>query len=210
MSARAMSSGRSFDLRHPAVAGYDVIADRFEAARRVKRWELRYFAELAGRLAPGERVLDCGCGTGHAGVASLVEAGLAITALDGSAAMLRHFRRRHPGIATIRCDMLAYEPDTDFAAIIAWDSFFHLSHGEQQRMMARFAAWLRPGGLLLFTSGPGHSAIRDTMFGTPFAYASFSDQAYRDLLGANGMSVLSSDFDEPHAAIHKVWLARRE
>lgn len=207
---RAMPSDRGFDLRHPAVAGYDIIADSFEAARKPKPWELPYFSRLAERLTPGDPVLDCGCGTGHAGLAALVEAQLSITALDGSAGMLEHFRRRYPGIATIRCDMLAFEPAEPLGAVVAWDSFFHLNHDEQARMIGHFAVWLRPGGLLLFTSGPGHSTINDAMFGTPFAYASYSDAAYRELLGANGLSVLASDFDEPHAAIHKVWLAQRD
>ncbi|NDV86291.1 methyltransferase domain-containing protein [Aurantimonas aggregata] len=209
MTARAMPSPEGSD-QHPAVAGYDVIADAFEAARKVKPWELAYFSGLAERLAPGDHLLDCGCGNGHAGLAALVEAGLSITALDGSAGMLRHFRRRYPGIATIRCDMLAHDPAEPFDAIIAWDSFFHLTHDEQARMIRHFAAWLRPGGLLLFTSGPGHSTIDDAMFGTRFAYASYSDAAYREMLGANGLSILASDFDEPHAAIHKVWLAQKE
>ena len=210
MNARSTALPEGEDDRHPAVAGYDIIADAFEAARKVKPWELPYYARLADRLAPGDRVLDCGCGTGHVGLAALVEAGLSITAIDGSVGMLQHFHRRYPGVATIRCDMLAYEPPEQFAAIIAWDSFFPLSHAEQALMIRRFAAWLRPGGLLLFTSGPGHSTIADRMFGTPFAYASYSDAAYREMLGANGLSVLASDFDEPHAAIHQVWLAQRE
>ena len=210
MTARAMPSPEGDDDRHPAVAGYDIIADAFEAARQPKPWELPYFSKLADRLAPGDRLLDCGCGTGHHGLAALVDAGFSITALDGSAGMLRHFRQRYPGVATIQRDMLAYEPAEPFTAIIAWDSFFHLTHDEQARMVRRFAAWLRPGGCLLFTSGPGHSTIADAMFGTPFAYASYGDAAYRALLARGGLSVLSCDFDEPHAAIHKVWLAYRE
>jgi trans-aconitate methyltransferase len=209
MRTPEMPSTAGFDLRHPAVAGYDVIADAFEAARKVKRWELPYFERLASLLKPGERLLDCGCGTGHVGLGSLVAAQVSVTALDGSAAMVAHFRRRYPDVPVVESDMLAYEPTEKLSAIIAWDSFFHLTHAEQARMIERFGAWLRPGGYLLFTSGPGHSAISGTMFEVPFAYASYSDAAYRDLLAASGFSVLLSDFDEPQAAIHKVWLARK-
>jgi cyclopropane fatty-acyl-phospholipid synthase-like methyltransferase len=194
---------------HPAVAGYDLIADRFEAARRLKPWEPPFYAQLAAALPAGARLLDCGCGTGHAGLAHLLEAGVSITALDGSAAMLTHFQRAYPQVRTILCDMRAYLPAVSFDAIVAWDSFFHLDHGDQTAMLGRFAAWLRPGGWLLFTSGPSHSSVRDTMFDVPFAYASFSDAGYRVLLAEAGFTVRMAVFDEPQGAIHKVWMAQK-
>ncbi|WP_050767573.1 class I SAM-dependent methyltransferase [Aurantimonas manganoxydans] len=92
---------------HPAIAGYDIIADRFEAARRLKPWEPPFYAQLAASLPTGARLLDCGCGTGHAGLAHCLEAGVSITALDGSAAMLAHFHRAYPQVPTILCDMRA-------------------------------------------------------------------------------------------------------
>ncbi|MEF2071247.1 class I SAM-dependent methyltransferase [Consotaella aegiceratis] len=193
----------------PNIAGYDSIAPRFEAARRLKRWELPFFEALAGRLAPGAKLLDCGCGTGHAGLTSMVEAGVEITALDGSAPMLALFGRRYPSARTVLSDMLDYRPDEPFDAIIAWDSFFYLDHVEQERMLRRFAEWLRPGGLLLLTTGPGHSTVIGQMFGVDFSYASFAGSDYRALMGACGLSVEWDRFDEPGTQVHRVWLARK-
>ncbi|MEF2553277.1 methyltransferase domain-containing protein [Aurantimonas sp. A2-1-M11] len=195
--------------KHPAVAGYDRIADRFEEARRLKGWEPPFFAALADELGPGARLLDCGCGTGHAGLAHLVAAGVAITGLDGSAAMLAHFQKNYPQLPTVLGDMRTHVPAELFEAIVAWDSFFHLDHTDQAAMLGRFATWLRPGGLLLFTSGPSHSAIRNTMFDEPFAYASYSDAGYRVLLAEAGFTVRLATFDEPQGQIHKVWMAQK-
>jgi hypothetical protein len=41
-----------------------------------------------------------------------------------------------------------------FNAIVAWDSFFHLTRDEQRAMFPVFQKHIARGGLLLFTSGP--------------------------------------------------------
>lgn len=131
--------------------GYDRIAEAFDAARKPKPWEWPYFGELAAVLPPGGRVLDCGCGSGHLGLARLLEKGCAVTGLDGSAAMLGLFQRRYPTLPTVLADMRRFAPEHCFDAVIAWDSVFHLDHDDQRRMIARFSEWLGPGGRLLFT-----------------------------------------------------------
>jgi hypothetical protein len=41
-----------------------------------------------------------------------------------------------------------------FDAIVAWDSFFHLTGDEQRGMFPMFRKHIATGGLLRFTSGP--------------------------------------------------------
>lgn len=194
----------------PASAGYDLIADRFDAARGAKRWEWPFFERLAEDLAPGARILDCGCGSGHLGIARLVEAGHAVTGLDGSAAMLSLFIRRYPDIPVVLADMRLFDPEAAQDAVIAWDSFFHLPQPDQAAMIERFGRWLSPGGRLLFTSGPDDRAwVAGEMFGVPFSYASFDEAGYRDRLSAAGFVSIRSGFDEPDGTVHKVWTARK-
>ncbi|SKA05393.1 class I SAM-dependent methyltransferase [Consotaella salsifontis] len=158
---------------------------------------------------PSSRVLDCGCGSGHAGLATIIDAGTHVTALDGSSAMLALFLQRYPGVEAVRADMLVHEPDGRFDGILAWDSFFHLDHDDQVKMIARFADWLAPGGLLMLTTGPGHSTVISQMFGVDFSYGSFSGAEYRSLFKANDLLVEWDRLDEPGAAIHRVWLLRK-
>ncbi|EXI77463.1 MAG: hypothetical protein AW10_03817 [Candidatus Accumulibacter appositus] len=54
-----------------------------------------------------------------------------------------------------------------FLALVAWDSFFHLSHDDQRRMFPSFARHAAPGALLLFTSGPAHGESIGSSRGEP-------------------------------------------
>lgn len=148
-----------------ASEGYDRIADRFDAERRVRPSDRPFFETLAGELDPGARVLDCGCGSGHLDLSLLVDAGHVVTALDGSAAMLALFARRYPMVATVLGDMRTFEPTERQHAVIAWDSLFHLSRPDQAAMIERFGRWLAPGGHLLFTSGPDRSDVESEKIG---------------------------------------------
>ena len=101
-----------------------------------------------------------------------------------------------------------YQPPGDLDKELG-DLPFKVSQLNKTPLLGRFAAWLRPGGWLLFTSGPSHSSVRDTMFDVPFAYASYSDAGYRVLLAEAGFTVRMAVFDEPQGAIHKVWMAQK-
>jgi SAM-dependent methyltransferase len=56
-----------------------------------------FVARLAGLVPPGRAVLDAACGTGKYWPA-LLAAGLKITGVDQSAAMLAHAHRKYPGV----------------------------------------------------------------------------------------------------------------
>jgi demethylmenaquinone methyltransferase / 2-methoxy-6-polyprenyl-1,4-benzoquinol methylase len=74
------------------VARYDLVNDVLSFG--LDRW-WRRAAAAALRAAPGDRVLDLGCGTGRLG--ALLSARHRITGLDVSFAMLRQARRRSAG-----------------------------------------------------------------------------------------------------------------
>lgn len=192
-----------------ASPGYDVIAARFDALRGPKPWEWRFFAEMADALPADAAVLDCGCGSGHLGLASLLARGHRVEGVDGSAAMLTLFARRYPAVPVRRIDMRDVAPGRRFDAIIGWDSLFHLSQADQALMIGRFGDWLRPRGRLLFTSGPEHGSVESEMFGTPFRYWSLDEAGYRDLLAAHGFVEIACCFDEPAGDRHRVWSAIR-
>jgi SAM-dependent methyltransferase len=124
-------------------------------------------------LAPGERVLDVGCGIGRVAraLASHLDDGGSYEGFDVSADAVawcaRRYGRRHPAFRFTHLDVrndrynpggamgargvrLPY-PDGDFDVAAATSVFTHLLTDEVDRYFAEIARVLRPGGRLLAT-----------------------------------------------------------
>jgi cyclopropane fatty-acyl-phospholipid synthase-like methyltransferase len=191
-------------LRNP----YDKIAARFAAAR--KPWlEQRYLPALIEGLAPGERVLDLGCGAGLPIAARLSDAGLRVVGVDSSIEMLRLARRNVPAAVLVLADMTQVElAARSFAAIVAWDSLFHVDRRHHRDMYGRFARWLRPGGRVLFTSGgTGDEGFTSKMFDEEFSYSGYTPDDVATYLRAAGLLILRQELDEPRDKGHVSFLA---
>ena len=102
-----------------------------------------YLADVVGRLQPRARVLDR-----VAARASLsrVEYGFVLTGVDAVPAICKEPFGLKPICAGSSCPFAH--------AIVAWDSFFHLTRDDQRSMFPVLAKHVTRGGLLLFTSGP--------------------------------------------------------
>ena len=98
--------------------------------------------------------------------------------------------------------------DQPFDGLIAWDSFFHLSHAHQRRMFPIFRRHAAPGAALLFTSGPAHGEAIGSYRGEPLYHASLSEAEYRALLAANGFAVVRQVAEDADCGGHTVWLAQ--
>lgn len=188
---------------------YDRIAARFDAARGRGLMEREYLEALTARLPAGGSVLDLGCGAGEPLAGYFIRKGFSVTGVDGSPGMIALCRERFPAMTWLQADMRGLALGRRFGAVVAWDSFFHLSMDDQRAMFPVFAAHLAPGGLLLFTSGPaeGHAAGR--VEGEELTYSSLSPEEYRRLLADQGLEVLLHKAEDPACGGHTVWLARR-
>lgn len=134
------------------LATYERQAQQFDAQRRAgveNGWLARFAA-----LMPDGPVLDLGCGAGQPISEWFVAKGRAVTGVDGAAAMLAMAAQRMPDQDWIQADMRELALGRDFAGIIAWNSFFHLTPADQAAMFAVFAAHARSGAPLMFTCGP--------------------------------------------------------
>ncbi len=105
--------------------------------------------DLAG---DGGRVIELGVGTGRLAV-PMAAAGLAVTGIDASAAMLDRLRERdRNGLVDAICgDMVADIPAGPFdAALVAYNTLFNLPDAATQAAcFAAVASCLRPGGCLV-------------------------------------------------------------
>jgi cyclopropane fatty-acyl-phospholipid synthase-like methyltransferase len=189
---------------------YDKIAARFAQAR--KPWlEQRYLPALIDGLAPGDRVLDLGCGAGRPIAERLAAARLRVVGVDSSIELLRLARRNVPAALLLLADMTEVElANGSFAAIVAWDSLFHVDRRRHREMYGKFARWLRPGGRVLFTSGgTGDEGFTSSMFGEEFFYSSFTPDEVATYLRAAGLTILRRELDEPRDKGHVTFVAEK-
>jgi SAM-dependent methyltransferase len=134
--------------RHSLRAGFDRAAEDFDRTRPVCPPQL--FDDLVGLagLAPGDRVVEIGCGTGQATV-PLAGRGLAITAVELGAELAGVARRRlagFPSVDVVTGAFEAWEPaDAPVDAIVAFSSLHwidpHLRYAKPHEL-------LRPAGVM--------------------------------------------------------------
>jgi SAM-dependent methyltransferase len=120
-------------------------------------------ATLCELLAPaGGSVLDAGCGTGRVAI-RLAERGFACAGVDVDQAMLDVARRRAPQLRWLRADLVDLDLDEDFDLVVAAGNVVPLvAEGTEDRVVARMAAHVRPGGLLVAGFGLAPSQLPPT------------------------------------------------
>jgi trans-aconitate methyltransferase len=98
--------------------------------------------------APGERILDLGCGTGHltAELADRVGREDRVVGIDRDAAMLREARAVHPAPSFVRGDARAPPVTGGFDAVFSNAALHWVPERDQPTVAARVAETLRPGG----------------------------------------------------------------
>ena len=169
-----------------------------------KAWLDRFIA----LVSPGGSILDLGCGPGKPMAAYLIALGFNVCGVDSSPTMISLARGNFPGREWIVADMRKLALGRTFDGIMAWDSFFHLTHDDQRRMFPIFRAHAKPGAPLLFTSGPRHGEAVGSFRGEPLYHASLSPDEYRALFAANGFALVAEKMEDPDCGGHSVWLAQ--
>jgi hypothetical protein len=95
-----------------------------------------------------------------------------------------------------------------FHGILAWDSFFHLNHSDQRKMVSTFRNHATPGAALMFTSGPLHGEIVGRLEGEPLYHASLDAAEYQQLLEEQGFAVVDHRAEDQSCFGRTVWLAQ--
>ena len=189
---------------------YERHAADFDTDRTRILFERPWLDRFAALLPQGGSVLDIGCGTGEPIARHLIEAGFDLAGVDSAPSMLALCRKRFPANEWIQADMRGLALGRRFDGLLAWDSFFFLTHAQQRAMFPVFAAHASPGAALMFTSGPSESVVVGAYRGEPLFHASLGPDEYRALLAVNGFSVVAHLADDPDCGGHTVWLARRD
>lgn len=193
------------------LATYDRVAADFQVQRSRALYEKSSLDRMLG-IAPRNQatrtLLDLGCGTGAPIATYLAERGLAITGVDGAAAMVDLFRQTLPQATAHHVDMRELDLGQTFDAILAWDSYFHLSPDDQRAMFAVFKRHAAPNAALMFTSGHLAGEAWGTVAGEQVYHASLSPEDYHDLLLEHDFKVIDYRPEDPACNGHTTWLAR--
>ncbi len=154
-------------------------AAQWDAERRKTLIELGWLKRLTVGLDAGAAVLDLGCGSGRPIGAWLDAQGFALTGVDFAGPMLDLARAAVPGARWVEGDMRVLDLGEPFAAIVAWDSFFHLKREDQGPCLLRILAHLAQGRRLLMTTGPRDGDVMGKVGGEAVYHASLAPRALR-------------------------------
>lgn len=187
---------------------YDLIADAFANMRDAFNTEQKYLDILIGYLPEQAHILDVGCGFGFPIAAYFIEKQFQVTGIDGSQKLLDIAKLKVPSMRSIYGDVRAVVLQETFDAIVEWWCLFHLPLADHDLMFARFAQWLKPGGILEFTTGDSEYVHTDSqMLNQELHFYSLSPPTYEQYLKKYGFELLLKAQDQPS---HLVWIAKKK
>lgn len=171
-----------------------------------KAW-LDHFLAL---IPQHSKILDLGCGSGKPIADYLIQYDHKITGVDSSDVMIEMARQNFPEQHWLQADMRTIEFDHKFNAILAWDSFFHLTPNDQRQMFSQFARLAQQGTALMFSSGPSHGEAIGDLFGDALYHASLAPEEYKALLNDHGFQVIKMVVEDVECTGHTVWLTQKD
>jgi SAM-dependent methyltransferase len=188
---------------------YQRNAENYGTDRRSVGWDERAWLDRFIALLPQDAtILDLGCGGGEPIARYFINRNFAVEGVDASPTLIsvcrEYFPKQHWHVA----DMRHLGLGRTFGGILAWDSFFHLTHDDQRRMFPIFKLHAASGAALMFTSGTSYGVAIGSYRGEPLYHASLATEEYRTLLDANGFRVEAHVIEDPNCGGHTVWLSR--
>jgi SAM-dependent methyltransferase len=204
------------DPKQIVAAGYDQVADRyFEWASSFQTPAMGWLDDLLGQLEPKSDVLDLGCGRGVPFTRRLADRHR-VLGVDISAVQIDRARSLVPEAEFLHADatQLNLLPES-FDAVVSFFMLGHVPPDEQEPLLQRIAAWLRPGGLLLATMAiSGTEAIDPDWLGAPMYFASHVPETNRALVRLAGIQILRDRIvphHEPgHGDVSFMWILARK
>jgi 2-polyprenyl-3-methyl-5-hydroxy-6-metoxy-1,4-benzoquinol methylase len=185
---------------------YDLIAADFAKLRSEFNTEKKYLDLLISYLTPPAKILDVGCGSGFPIAAYLMEQGFTVVGVDGSKELLKIAQKNYPAMECIYGDVRTVNITERYDAVVEWWCLFHVPSEDHGAVIARFASWLKKGGILEFTTGAAAYEGKDNgMLNQELSFYSLDPQIYEKYLYQYGFKILLREADQDQ---HLVWIAQ--
>ena len=186
---------------------YDLIATGFAKMRDLFVTEQKYIDIFVQHLKPHSHILDIGCGSGYPIASYLIKKGFEVTGIDASKELLKIAKNKCPEMKQQYGDIRTIKINEKYDAILEWWCLFHLPKKDQLNMIARFSSWIKPGGILEFTTGDSdYEGSSSTMLDQELHYYSCDPKCYEQALEKNGFELLLRESDQKQ---HLVWIAKK-
>ncbi len=185
---------------------YEKIAEWYDR-RKDYLYEQAWLDKFLSQLKPMSNILDIGCGMGEPIDKYFLDQNFDVTGIDGCKKFIEMATRRVPQGKFILSDMRELELNQKFDAIIAWNSFFHLSQDDQRKMFNVFTRHLNDGGILMFTTGSEAGEIWSNNGGENLYHASLAPDEYKQRLKEHGFELTDYKINDKDCNDHTIWLA---
>jgi SAM-dependent methyltransferase len=189
---------------------YDALAESWQERMRVSNYGVASFDRALQFVAQGGHALDIGCGSSSRLIDLLVAKNLKVEGIDVSEKMITRAREQRPAISFQHADICTWTLPRKYDFIAAYDSIWHLPLGEQEPVMRKICAGLKPGGVFLFTTGgvdePAEKS--DAAMGVPMYTATLGVSPTLELLSQLGCICRHLEYDQ-YPEMHLVVVAQK-
>lgn len=193
--------------------GYDHLSHRYRGDDDAPAEYTAWLTDLQHRLPPGADVLDLGCGCGIPVAKTLADHGHRVTGVDLSAVQIARARQLVPNATFLHADATTIAfADSAFDTVVCLYALIHMPLETQPQLLHRIATWLRPGGILLATTGTqAWTGTEDNWLGgTATMWWSHADaNTYRTWITQAGLNIDSEHFVPEASSGHQLFWAYR-
>ena len=185
-------------------------ANVYDDVRHRNGTELVWLERFLDALPDGRDILDLGCGNGEPFTRALLDAQLNLTGVDFSPELLTISQARYPSARWLEQDLRHLDLDPNrFDGILCWGTIFHLMQADQRGLMSKMGTLLKPGGVLLMTSGDTAREGEGYIGDAKIYHASLSVEGYETALKRAGFNSITVSIADEAAGGATVYLARK-